>query len=344
MRLDAAVMCDSIAATIESNYGVRPETVRFLLEGYDPNAMVYQLIADDGAEHFLKVKRGGVDEQSLLVPSALDELGVPNILAPLRTRSSNVWCRVAGDKGLGIILFPFVHGTNAMHIGMTDLQWRTFGTSLRAVHASGLERSFHRRIRSETFTLPSAARVREMQDLADREHFSNPIATTLAEFWRENRNRIDALIDRAESLGRSLQSRSFEMVLCHSDIHAANILVADDGRIWLVDWDEPIIAPRERDLQFIVGSHIARTVEPNEEELFFEAYGPTEIDPGLLAYYRYERTIEDLGEFANTTFLDDHVDDCTRAEALEYTRGFFEPGGDVDRAEVVCRSSWPGDH
>jgi spectinomycin phosphotransferase len=42
-------------------------------------------------------------------------------------------------------------------------------------------------------------------------------------------------------------------VLCHADLHTWNVLVDGDGRLWLVDWDEAILAPRERDLMFLVG-------------------------------------------------------------------------------------------
>ena len=34
-------------------------------------------------------------------------------------------------------------------------------------------------------------------------------------------------------MGKQLQTRSFENVLCHTDIHAANILVSEEGRIYL---------------------------------------------------------------------------------------------------------------
>jgi spectinomycin phosphotransferase len=181
--------------------------------------------------------------------------------------------------------------------------------------------------------------VRRILDLAETTELENAEAARFAAFWRERATRIHQMLARAEALGRRLQSRSFDHVLCHADIHAANILVHEDGRISLVDWDGPIIAPRERDLLFVVGSRIARTVEPREEEFFFAGYGPVDIDPEALAYYRYERIVQDLGEIGRSVLLDSSPSDKMRAEESRLARSFFAPGGDIDHAEAVTLRS-----
>jgi spectinomycin phosphotransferase len=207
------------------------------------------------------------------------------------------------------------------------------------VHSSGLAEEFRGRLPVETFTLPSGALVRRILDLLDTVELENAVAVEFAAFWRENAARIRQMLARAEELGRRQQPKSFEHVLCHSDIHAANILVGDDGQIHLIDWDGPLFAPRERDLLFVVGSIIARTVTPREEELFFAGYGAVDIDPEALVYYRYERIVEDLGEIGRSVMLDPNPSDQLRTDESRLARSFFAPGGDIDRAEAVVLPS-----
>jgi spectinomycin phosphotransferase len=221
-----------------------------------------------------------------------------------------------------------------MHAGLSDDQWRTFGRALRAVHDSGLHHQFSGQIDSESFALPTALDIRQLLE--------EPVAANLtgararfAAFLEQRSDRIRQMLERSELLAWELQSAPFELVLCHADIHAANILVGNDGEIHLIDWDGPLIAPRERDLLFVIGSQIARTVEPHEEARFFEGYGNVPIDPRALIYYRYERILQDLAEFGKSVLHDEAVSEQTRAEEVELAQGFFEPGGMVERAEIV---------
>jgi thiamine kinase-like enzyme len=61
---------------------------------------------------------------------------------------------------------------------------------------------------------------------------------------------------------------TFDTPLCHSDIHAANLLISN-GDFFIVDWDTLIMAPKERELMFI-GAGIAdkqNTDEKNQKSI-----------------------------------------------------------------------------
>jgi spectinomycin phosphotransferase len=124
-------------------------------------------------------------------------------------------------------------------------------------------------------------------------------------------------------------------VLCHGDIHAANILTGDDGRIHLVDWDAPVLAPRERDLIFVIGSQIARDVLPHEERWFFSGYGLVDTDPDALVLFRYERVIEDLVEFGRELLASTDLENPDTVFALRIIETFFAPDGIATQAHVV---------
>jgi spectinomycin phosphotransferase len=337
MRENPGLDAIGLAACLKAQYSLDVATIAFLPIGYDLNAAVYEVVASDGTAYFLKVRFGPVHEPGLLVPRALIDRGVPNVLAPLRTRSSNLWASLDGYDDYCVVLYPFIQSQNAMEAGLSDDQWRAFGSTLRAVHDSGLEAKFRERLRVEDFALPSAALVRQILDLVHNSDVAGAAAARFAAFLQDHAARIRDMLARAEDLGRSLQMRSppFELILCHADIHAANIIAGDDGRIHLVDWDGPLIAPRERDLLFVVGSRIARPVEPREEDLFFAGYGPVTIDPTALAYYRYERIVEDIGEIGKSVFLDPGLGEEMRADEADLAMSFFAAGADIDHAENV---------
>lgn len=340
MREDPGLDACEVAASLGAHYGLRVLSVVLLPLGYDPYAAVYRVGSREGDVFFLKVKFGPVHEPGLRVPRALIEGGVPNVLAPLRTRSGDLWCPLDGRPDCNLVLHPFVEGESAMVSGLSDEQWREFGRTLRAVHDGGFGKCFRGLLPAEAFSLPSAAPVWRLLALVHEKEFEGEAAAGLAAFWRGNAGRIERILARAEELGGRLRARPFELVLCHADIHAANIIVGDDGRLYLIDWDGPLVAPRERDLLFVVGSKIARAVEPSEEALFFEGYGPVEIDPDALIYFRYERIIEDIGEFGKSVFLRPDLGERARAEEAGLVRSFFAPGNVVERAETVI-PSWP---
>lgn len=319
----------ALRSALRAAYGIEATAARFV-PGYDLQAASYQMDGE-GGPWFVKVRLGQFPEPPLEVPRALLEAGVTNVLAPRRTTNGALVEPMGDDRT--VVVYPFVSGRNAMEAGMSAEQWRTFGSTLRAVHDSGLERDFADRLPAEAFALPSGSELRAV--LSERPAVDSPAAERLRSFLDEQAGRIGLLLERAEELGRRLAHRPFARVLCHGDIHAANILVADDGRVLLVDWDGPMLAPRERDLLFVIGSRIARNVEPEEERWFFAGYGDAAVDPEAIVYYRHERMFEDIGVDAASVFGDAALPEASRQSQADTIERYFAPGGFADSIEEV---------
>jgi len=123
------------------------------------------------------------------------------------------------------------------------------------------------------------------------------------------------------------------LVLCHADLHAGNLLITPDGALYVVDWDTLILAPQERDLMF-VGGGLFRNQRSAEDEirLFYAGYGPAAVDRVALAYYRYERIVEDVAAYAEQILATD-AGGADRANGLRQFTSQFDPGGVVEFAQ-----------
>jgi spectinomycin phosphotransferase len=188
---------------------------------------------------------------------------------------------------------------------LSDHHRRSLGITLRQLHAAQLPPELERHIPQENFSPQWRESLKLLQGLAENKTFDDPAAAKLAEFMQSKRSEIARLVARTEELASGLRSKPLEFVLCHTDIHGGNILISDtDGfHVVIVDWDNPLLAPKERDLMFIGGGIDEIWKGEREEALFYEGYGKTEIDLAALAYYRYERIIEDLAVIGEQLLL-----------------------------------------
>jgi spectinomycin phosphotransferase len=320
----------TLGAALGARYGLDIDDLTFLPWGYDAYAWVYHVRAVDGARHFLKVRRAAVNEPALLVPRHLHDVGVGRVIAPVPTIAGPLWTEA---NGYALVLYPYVEGRTGKDGGMSSEQWIEYGATLRRIHSASLPAQVAQRMRRETFVPEGAALVHEIEAHLGSATVVDLQARSLADFWRQRRHEIGLLTARAEDLGRRLAERTPGFVLCHADFHTANVLVATDGQIWIVDWDESVLAPRERDLMFVVGGGISDDlVSLRDEERFLEGYGAVTIDPLALAYYRYAWAVSDIGEYGTQVFLRPDLGETDRHESAERLITLFAPGEIVSKA------------
>jgi len=228
-----------------------------------------------------------------------------------------------------VILYPFVEGHNGYEVSLSDRHWGDLGTALKRIHTAVVPPALTRRIQQETYSPQWREIVKTFLEHAENDAFADPVAATLAAFLKARRDEILDLVGRAERLAQALQARSPEFVLCHSDVHAGNILIDTNDALYIVDWDNPILAPKERDLMFIGGGQgFAGHTAQEEETLFYRGYGQTPIDPIALAYYRYERIIQDIAVFCEQLLLTNEGGE-DRAQSLRYLTSNFLPNNTI---------------
>jgi spectinomycin phosphotransferase len=322
---------DAIIASLQENYGLSVLKLEFLPLGADANAGVYGVNTDNRNGYFLKVRRGEVYKPGLTVPHYLFASGIHEVVAPLATVAGNLWTSL---DDFTLILYPFIDGKTGMEVTVPATQWTVLGTILKRVHTTPLPPEIQSEVARETFSSEGQHFVRKLQEIVRKRQYADPNEQAMAALWNENRAEITRLVDVAEGLAAALQKRSLEFVLCHSDIHSANMLITEAGDVYVVDWDNPILAPKERDLMFI-GAGIIGTVYDHEETAFYRGYGEGKIDYAALAYYRYERIVQDFMEFGNEVFYRPDLSSEHKRWAVDTVRSQFQPGAVIDMADRI---------
>jgi spectinomycin phosphotransferase len=320
---------EKIIACLQNEYGLRVVQVAFLPLGADQNTAVYRVVAEDETPYFVKLRRGVFDEAAVALPKFLSGQGIMQIIAPLATKTGQLWASLDAFK---LILYPFVEGHNGYEVDLSDRHWGDFGAALKSIHTAVVPPALIRRIQPETYSPQWREIVKTFLERVEVDAFDDPVAVELAAFLKARRDEILDLVRRAERLAQALQARSPKLILCHSDIHAGNILIDANDALYIVDWDNPILAPKERDLMFIGGGQgFAGHTAQEEATLFYRGYGQMQIDPIALAYYRYERIIQDIAAFCEQLFLTNEGGE-DREQSLRYLQSNFLPNGTIEIA------------
>jgi spectinomycin phosphotransferase len=330
---------EKIIACLQSEFELRVAAIAFLSLGADLNTAVYRITTDDDTSYFLKLRSGLFDETSVALPKFLSDQGIAYIITPLATQAGQLWANLDQFK---VILYPFIEGRNGYEVDLSDRHWIEFGAALKRIHNLVVPPALIDRLQRETYSPKWREIVKASLARIETDTFDDPVAIDTAAFLQTKRAEVLDLVERTERCAQALQTRSPEFVICHADLHAGNILIDASGALYIIDWDTLILAPKERDLMYAGGGQFGATRTPDEEEeLFYRGYGQTQIDPNALAYYRYERIVEDIAVECEQIFSTDGGGE-DREQALRWLMSNFEPDGTIAiayRADAIRRAA-----
>ena len=322
------ISVDVLRSCVQEQYDLVAVTLEFLPRGYDYHAGVYRMVSEQGTVYLVKVTSRPLYEPSCLVPRYLHDQGITAVVAPLPTTSESLWTRLGEWT---VIVYPFLNGDTSL-TGMTDDLWKETGIIFQQIHRGSLPPNGFPSLRTESFDPTEYlqwVRVFETQHLG-LQHCGSGSARALRDSWVAHQSTIHTAVTSLEQLAAVLQSRTLPYVMAHADLHPANLLRDPAGRVFVLDWDEVMLAPKERDFIFI------RAPQANA---FWEGYGSRvidEIDWVTLTYFRWERIIQDLIYEAQQVFFRDDVGEDTKAIAAQRFAATFAAGNNVDAAYVAA--------
>lgn len=319
---------ERLRARLAELYGLRVAEVEPVDRGADNTARLYRVTDADGRAFAVKSTAGG-SPAGLVVPAALGARYAPQ---PRRTRGGELW---ADADGLRLSVVDWVDGATALESGMDRARWNAYGRLIAALHAVPVDGALRRWVPEETF---DPRRWAALFDRVDAELEGRPRdahGERLAQLWLAHRDALRAVRERTVRLGAELRKRTGlpSAVPCHADPHLGNLIVTSAGDVVLIDFDDAVLAPPERDLMFVLGGGViaAASVTAEQQGWFAEGYGYHEPDPGLLAYYRGVRVLEDVAEPARLV-LDPRSTPGERETGLGYVADVLSPLGLLGQA------------
>jgi spectinomycin phosphotransferase len=326
MREQPSIPEEHLRACLQEQYDLIPVTLEFLPLGLDYNAGVYRVVSGQGTAYLLKVTSRSLYEPRCLVPHYLKDQGITSVVAPVPTRSGALWTQL---EDWTVIVYPFIDGDTSW-TGMTDEQWKEVGTIFKRIHQVMPPPSGFESLRKETFDPTEYARwVRtfEAQHLHAR-HDGSGSSRALRADWVAHQSTIHTVVTSLEKLAGVLQRRAGPYVICHADLHPANLLRDQAGHVFVIDWDEVMLAPKEHDFIYVR--------EP-QAAAFFQGYGQTVTDWVSLTYYLWERVVQDLIACTQDVCFRDDLGEETRAGIAQLLHEILAgEGGDIDAAYAAA--------
>lgn len=312
MREKPAIADELLQAILQDQYGVEAITLEFLPVGLDYHAGVYRVVGEQGNAFLLKATSRPLYEPRYLVPRHLNDTGITSVVAPLPTKSGALWTKLADWT---IILYPFIEGDSSL-TGMTDEQWRVLGSIFKQIHETPVPSGGLGSLRKEAFDPTEYTRwIRDFEtQYLHLQHNASVSQQALLAVWKAQQPTIHKGVISLEKLAGVLQKRSGPYVFCHADLHPHNLIRDHHGHVFVIDWDDVMLAPKERDFIFIR--------EP-QADAFWEGYEHPEIDWAALTYYRWERVVTDVIACAEDMFFKDDLGEEARAYIAQLFQRIF---------------------
>lgn len=327
MKVEPSIDKSALLERVRQEYGLEISQLTFLPKGEVSNNYIAEEV--NGSRYLLKLldasrlAQRATSRLEFILPLIwhLYSTGLfTRLPCPFQTRHGGFFADSGGSR---LVLFRFIEGQILEgHWPYSEALRTAIATSVAIIHksTSQLQLTFPY---TEDFALPfEDALQKGLNTVKTICSHSRPGQQRLKDLLLPRTEEILDYLKRLHDLQRLARSKPRTLVLCHTDLTPANLLLNERDELFVLDWEGATLAPPEHDLFLFTGEHF-----PSFLRQYAQEYGPVRLDSDVFGFYLYRRNLEDLTDWVVRILYEN-----THEEQDE---------NDLEGIREDCMSSWP---
>lgn len=273
---------DELVKIIENEYNLKVDAIKPAQRQFVAETFVIKDI--NNKKYFCKVI-----EKPLFIPRVIKSLpileemhkqGIQRINYPLRTMLKNS-LYIKRNNTL-IVLFNYINAQQSYNYDKTEL-----GKLIARVHK--ITSKIRLSIPMEEFSFKRRLAFEKHFENIIKGSFNDTILNSLKKCLLKYEKEIRHDLTNFSKTAIICKKIKVNMVITHGDA-PGNTLVKSPADIYLVDWDDILLAPAERDIWFLID-------DSSFMSGYREVYSKYKVNEDLRRYFIYKRYFEDLTEY-----------------------------------------------
>jgi Ser/Thr protein kinase RdoA (MazF antagonist) len=328
LKADPITDHTGLAKVLRRAYGLSIDRLTFVPAGWTDGCYVVECTG--GERYFLKLS-----SDSGLVPYAASDRDfylplthqlctkriLPHIACPVRTKDRRF--TVDWEDYL-LILFHFIEGQVVGFDSVSGDVLRELASLIGVLHRSTLHIEVEKPL-VEKFDIAFEDNLMEgLETLAGITPSDRPGRWALRKLLLPLKDELLGRLDRLRELQALARASDREMVACHTDLHGGNLMMGEQGELYIIDWEGAMIAPPEQDLFFFAGYD---TFWDELLPIYEGENGPVDLDSDVFGFYCYRRNLENLMDYV--------------VRILHYSAGDEQDRQDLEEMNEDCIAGWP---
>ena len=302
-----------LTAALNDGWQILHPTIDYLAVGFGSHH--WSVIGQDGQRWFVTVDEhrtaGTLADlrRAFMTASALHaEAGLRFVAAPIPDVTGAI-IRVLGGGAFSVSVSPWLDGVPLDTYGPVPAADRPeVLRMLGALHSATpyIDATIPLTL---DLSLPNLDSLNAAIAAIEKPWMSGPYGEPARALLRSERSRLTEALARYGDLVSRVRAQSSPWVVSHGEPHAANILRERNGTLHLIDWDTVRLAPRERDLWFVLD-------DKTDVSPYLDEDGGEPVSATALRLFRMRWDLDEVAIYVSQ-FHAPHEDDPNTREAWQ---------------------------